>query len=85
MLHRVRTAEQVVLVAGALASHPDQALADAAAGLRAATDGLSLVVEARCWRWGWHGWGWYAYCTPPANPCVRCQWHWGVRNCWRVC
>jgi hypothetical protein len=21
--------------------------------------------QAACWRDGWHGWGWYAYCGPP--------------------
>jgi hypothetical protein len=53
--------------------------------LRQAGEAITVLDEVRCWRWGWHGWGWYPECAKPADPCLKCQWHWGKHNCWRTC
>jgi hypothetical protein len=26
---------------------------------RSAAASIDLVDQTACWRWGWHGWGWY--------------------------
>ena len=55
--------------AAALMSTPSQAMTmGAPAGVRDAAEGLNLVDKTACWRYGWHGWGWYpcgyAYVRP---------------------
>jgi len=74
-----------ILLAASMASHRADAMMVTTAGLGAATESIAPMQAVRCWRWGWHGWGWYPACAQPANKCIRCQWHWGARNCWRVC
>jgi hypothetical protein len=34
-------------------------------GLARSVEALSPIEKAGCWRYGWHGWGWY-----------RCGWGW---------
>jgi hypothetical protein len=49
----------IVACAGALMCSPaDAAPLGAAQGVRAAAESVSLVENAACWRFGWHGWGW---------------------------
>lgn len=61
-----------VSLAGALASGPLSLNLDRAEAMIAATglgrggETLSLIEKAGCWRYGWHGWGWYP----------RCGWGW---------
>lgn len=74
-----------MLVAGSLASPAAEAVTLQPAGLRSAGEAMRAVDTVRCWRWGWHGWGWYPACAKPADTCIKCQWHWGARNCWRTC
>jgi hypothetical protein len=31
-------------------------------GIRATLDTISPVEQAGCYRYGWHGWGWYPFC-----------------------
>jgi hypothetical protein len=53
-------ATAAVLSVAALTAAPSQAMTfGAPAGVRGAADGLNLVDKAACWRYGWHGWGWY--------------------------
>jgi hypothetical protein len=51
--------------AAALTIGPAQALPVGADGLRAPAAATGALQQAACWRDGWHGWGWYAYCGPP--------------------
>ena len=52
-----------VLVFGPLAFNPERAEAMIGApGLERFADTLSPIEKARCWRYGWHGWGWYPRC-----------------------
>lgn len=74
-----------MLVAGTAALSTAGAAEPGTAGLHRAAQAIAIVDKARCWRWGWHGWGWYPECAKPADPCLKCQWHWGKRNCWRTC
>jgi hypothetical protein len=50
-------------------------------GVRAAANSLGVVQTAACWRFGWHGWGWYRYCgPPPAAPPPAWAWAPGCRD-----
>jgi hypothetical protein len=74
-----------ILFVGSLALSTAEAVTSQTSGLRPAGDAVSAVSLAQCWRWGWHGWGWYPACAKSADACLKCQWHWGSRNCWRTC
>jgi hypothetical protein len=46
--------------AAMLVSAPGQAMTlGAPAGVNGAAATLDLVEKTACWRYGWHGWGWY--------------------------
>ena len=46
--------------AAALMAGPSQAMTfGARAGVRGAAEGLNVIDKTACWRYGWHGWGWY--------------------------
>ena len=46
--------------AAMLLSAPGQAMTPgAAAGVKGAAATLDPVEKTACWRYGWHGWGWY--------------------------
>src|SRR5215471_2133980 len=46
--------------AAMLLSAPSQAMTPgAAAGVKGAAATLDPVEKTACWRYGWHGWGWY--------------------------
>jgi hypothetical protein len=50
-------------VFGPLAFHSDKAEAMIGGrGLERLADALSPIERAGCWRYGWHGWGWYPRC-----------------------
>jgi hypothetical protein len=74
-----------MLVAAAAVSSTAGAVTPEDSGVHRAGEATPAANAGRCWRWGWHGWGWYAACAKPADPCLKCQWHWGKRNCWRTC
>ncbi|HET6374456.1 MAG TPA: hypothetical protein VFF88_00260, partial [Methylocella sp.] len=51
------------LAFGSLAINPGEAEAMIGhPGLERAADALSPIEKAGCWRYGWHGWGWYPRC-----------------------
>jgi len=71
---------------------PADAVTPGSVGLRAAADSVASVERTACWRYGWHGWGWYPWCgvvvAPGPGPCFGRGWHrvcngWG--RSWRVC
>jgi hypothetical protein len=46
--------------ASVLLCAPSQAMTPgAAAGVKGAAAVIDPVEKTACWRWGWHGWGWY--------------------------
>src|SRR5262249_58644619 len=46
--------------AAMLLSAPSQAMTPgAASGVKGAAATLDPVEKTACWRYGWHGWGWY--------------------------
>jgi len=46
--------------AAALMAGPSQAMTfGAQTGVRGAAEGLNVIDKTACWRYGWHGWGWY--------------------------
>jgi hypothetical protein len=50
-------------VFGPLAFNSDKAEAMIGGrGLERLADALSPIERAGCWRYGWHGWGWYPRC-----------------------
>jgi len=62
-------AATAVLVGGALTAGRAQALPlSPSDGVRAAAEAVSPVEQTACWRFGWHGWGWYPYCGPRLLP-----------------
>jgi hypothetical protein len=58
-----------MLVAGALG--PAGAITIAPAAVRAAIETVNPVEKALCWRWGWHGWGYY-----PCGYWIGPRWGW---------
>lgn len=42
-----------------LAAAPAGALILDPATTRSAAAAIDVVDKTACWRWGWHGWGWY--------------------------
>jgi len=44
-----------------------------AAGARSAAAAVDVVDKTACWRWGWHGWGWYPCLGGPGWR--RDHWH----------
>ena len=54
------TLAAAVLAAAALMVSPGRALPLSASEVRTAAATLDPVDQVRaCWRYGWHGWGWY--------------------------
>ena len=47
-------------------------------GIRGALDTINPVDKAACWRYGWHGWGWY----PCYRPYYGYGWGYGPRWGW---
>jgi hypothetical protein len=93
------TMSAVFLVSiGSLVASPANAVVNGPS-LGAALDAVSHVekhVEKAnvCWRWGWHGWGWYpcfysyygpgyAYRHYGYGPRFYYRPHWGWRRWWR--
>ncbi len=76
------------IVAGvALTSGPSQAITlGAPAAVNGAAETLNLVDKAACWRYGWHGWGWYpCYVGPRYYGWGYRRWGWhgyGWRRHW---
>jgi hypothetical protein len=57
------TAAAAVLAGGVMTSGPAGALTvGGPEGIRGALDTVNPVEQAGCWRYGWHGWGWYPFC-----------------------
>ena len=57
------TAAAAMLAGGAMI--PDRASAvtlGGPEGVRSALDAINPVEQAGCYRYGWHGWGWYPFC-----------------------
>jgi hypothetical protein len=65
----------VIATAGSLMSSGANAMAlGDPAGVRSAAEAVNPVEKAACWRWGWHGPGWY--------PCGWGGPGWGWRGGW---
>ena len=60
-----------------LLSAPSQAMTPGTApGVKGAAAAIDPVEKTACWRYGWHGWGWYpCYAGPPA--------YWHTYRGWR--
>jgi len=57
------TAAAAMLAGGTILSERAGAMTlGGAEGVRGALDTISPVEHAGCWRYGWHGWGWYPFC-----------------------
>jgi hypothetical protein len=68
-------AASAILCVGELISVPAEALPSTTSpGVRAASEIVSPVEQAACWRYGWNGWGWYSYCGPPPEAFVPAYW-----------
>ena len=71
--------------AAALMSGPAQAMPfGAPSGVLGAAEAINPIEKTACWRYGWHGWGWYP-CKEPVNTCEKCKWRWGYKYCWKTC
>lgn len=70
-MRKMITLAAVFFSAVMLLSGPTQAAGfGPAAGLRGAAETINPIDNVACWRYGWHGWGWY--------PCyVRPGWGYG--------
>jgi hypothetical protein len=66
-------AASAIACAGALMSKVEALPLNASQGVRAASESVNPTEQAACWRYGWHGWGWYPFCGPPPGPPV---WAW---------
>jgi len=78
-------ATAAILAVGSLSAYRAEAMTlGGPAGVRGAIDAISPVEKTACWRWGWHGWGWYP-CGEQANTCQKCRMGWGSKYCWKVC
>jgi len=70
------TAAAAMLTAGVTMSSPAGAMTvGGPEGIRGALDTINPVDKAACWRYGWHGWGWY--------PCYRHYYGYGYGPGWR--
>ena len=73
-------AAAALISAVALTATPSQAITlGAPAGVRDAAEGLNLIDKTACWRYGWHGWGWYPCGYVVARPYRYYGWrhrHW---------
>ena len=57
------TAAAAVTAGGAMMSGPAGAvILGGPEGIRGAVDTVNPVEHAGCYRYGWHGWGWYPFC-----------------------
>jgi hypothetical protein len=86
-MHRILLAAGAAALLWTLASTPAGAFTNDPGAIRPAIGALDTVEKTACWRWGWHGWGWY--------PCYRWGWgpgyyhrwgwgpRWGYRGWWR--
>jgi hypothetical protein len=78
-------AAAAMLSAAALVSGPARAMpVGAPSGVLGAAETLNQIEKTACWRYGWHGYGWY----PCAGYVVRPGWGyrgygWGWRRHWR--
>jgi hypothetical protein len=45
--------------------------------IRGAVDTVNPVEQAGCWRYGWHGWGWYPFCRRFYGYGYHRPWGWG--------
>jgi hypothetical protein len=60
------TAATALLAGEAMLSGPAGAMTlGSPEGVRGALDTINPVEQAGCWRYGWHGWGWYPFCGRP--------------------
>src|SRR5262249_59232861 len=63
--------------AAMLLSAPSQAMTPgAAAGVKGAAATLDPVEKTACWRYGWHGLGWYPCYYGGYYPYYGGPWHW---------
>jgi hypothetical protein len=68
-------AASAIACAGALMSNAEALPLSTSQGVRAASESVSPIEQAACWRYGWHGWGWYPFCGPqPAI--IEPAWAW---------
>jgi len=59
----ILTAAAAMLAGGAIISGPAGAAAlGGTDGIRGALATVNPVEQAGCYRYGWHGWGWYPFC-----------------------
>ena len=71
-----------LLSAATLLSAPSQAMTPGtASGLKGAAATLDPVETAACWRYGWHGLGWYP-CYYGVDPSYGYR-YWGLGPRWR--
>jgi hypothetical protein len=57
------TAAAAMLAGGAMISDRASAMTlGGPEGVRGALDAISPIEQAGCYRYGWHGWGWYPFC-----------------------
>jgi hypothetical protein len=82
MRKMITLAAAAMLSAAALMSGPAHAVPfGAPSGVLGAAEAISPIDKAACWRYGWHGWGWY-----PCGYVVRPGWGWrgyGWHRGWR--
>jgi hypothetical protein len=70
------TAAAAMLAGGVMMSGPAGAMTvGGSEGIRGALDTINPVDKAACWRYGWHGPGWY--------PCHRHYYGYGYEPGWR--
>ena len=51
--------------------------------MRPAADAVNPVDKTACWRWGWHGWGWYRCWGGPYDGGYHRRWGWDDDWRWR--
>jgi hypothetical protein len=67
--------------ASVLLSAPSQAMTPGTgAGVKRAAAAIDPVEKTACWRWGWHGWGWYP-CYAGVYPGYGYR-YWGYGRGW---
>jgi hypothetical protein len=74
--HVVAMAGLAVLLLVVSFTHAD-ALTLSPGAIAPAINAITTVDKAACWRWGWHGWGWYPCWRPGFGYGWGPRWGWG--------
>jgi CubicO group peptidase (beta-lactamase class C family) len=75
-------AAAAMLSVAAVMSGPAQAMPlGAPAGVLGAAETINPIEKAACWRYGWHGWGWYP-CGYYVRPGYGYGYGYGYRRGW---